>query len=493
MRRKIVLWGTNEQDEKILVALELIDAENKVDVYTFKQDVATEEFYNAMLNEWRNDKEVELAEHTKIERPLTVSDSILPDHIKVDRTDLVTRAQTEWHFVVLSAKLYQMYKSEVEDISDRVETLTNFDNEVWNELKGFWGKVQEQVIERNLFREHASSLKNKTNDLFSKLKEMKKAFEKEYEANSSKHKEDLLNNLNEIKDRIDKGLGLKPLFEELKQLQRKVKDIDFTKKHRRQVWDQIDAAFKVVKEKRFGDQEGKSNSGNSPKDRLQRRYNGLLSAIEKMKKSIKRDKDDQEWQSKRANTTNGQLEMQIRQAKIKMIEERIASKGVKLDDMLKTKVDLEKKIKKEEEREAKRKEQAEVNKAKAKAAEAAKAKIAADIKSNTTDDETKAKLEKAASQIAESKSKIPPVALPQEGEETQAEEESKTDTSATEEAVGKIMDEAQETIEEVKDQVSDVFSALSVTISETIEDVVDTVRAVAQVVEDKIEDITEEE
>ena len=48
MKRKIVLWGTNEKDEKILVALHLQDKEGIVKLYTFNEQLATEEFYNKM-------------------------------------------------------------------------------------------------------------------------------------------------------------------------------------------------------------------------------------------------------------------------------------------------------------------------------------------------------------------------------------------------------------------------------------------------------------
>ncbi|MEY3419872.1 MAG: hypothetical protein RIR48_152, partial [Bacteroidota bacterium] len=85
MRRKIVLWGSNEKDEKILVALELLEKENVVDIYTFPESVATEAFYKEMSEKWKDDVEVEFpAGFTKLERKLSVSDSILPDEIKVD-------------------------------------------------------------------------------------------------------------------------------------------------------------------------------------------------------------------------------------------------------------------------------------------------------------------------------------------------------------------------------------------------------------------------
>lgn len=478
MKKKIVLWGTNEKDEKILVALELQEKSNTVDIYTFEQAVCTEDFYNVMLNEWRNGKEVTFPKHQKIERPLTVSDSVLPDTIKVERTDIITRAQAEWHFVVLSSKLYQMYKSEIDDLSDAIEKLVKYDNSLWNDLKSFWTKVSEQVYEKNLFREHATALKEKTNQLFDQLKTMKKAMDKELDEISSKHKETVLTQLSDIESRVEKGMGLKPIFEELKQLQSKIKNMDFNRKHRRQIWDKIDAAFKVVKEKRFGDKG--PGGGSSAVERLERRYNGLIGAISKMERSIKRDRDDQEWQSKRANNTDGQLEMQIRQAKIKMIDERIKSKDEKLEDMLKTKVELEGRIRAEKAKAEKRKLEEEENKAKSEAAKAVKAKIANEIKAREEQMAGEAeKLQKAANQISISKKakKIAPVEL--------SSEDHKKDEF--ENQVRETIEKVEEKIEDVVDSANNILSTIASTIGDTIEDVVDTVKAVADVVEDKIE------
>ena len=495
MKRKIVLWGTNENEEKILVALHLLDKEGKVNLYTFNENLATEEFYNQMLNQWRDGVEIEFPEgYQLIERPLSISEGILPENIKVDRTDVITRAQTEWHFVVLSAKLYEMYKTELEDFSEKVQSLREYDNKLWNEMKAFWSKVQEQVIEKNLFRDHAQVLKNKTNRIFDQLKELKKKVEEEYEANSAKYTEEFMNELKEIETKIEKGLGLKPIFEELKNLQTRLRGVKFTKKDRNTVWERLDAAFKIVKEKRFGD---KGQGGNSSLSRHQRRYDGLINAIAKMEKSIKRDKDDQKYQDRKIATTDGQLEMQIRQAKVKMIEERIRSKEAKLEDMYKTKKELEARIEKEKQKEAKR---AKMEEAKA----AAEAKIAEEIKksSEVGDDEAK-KLEEAAAKIKEAKEKkeskkeakediassISENGSEASGEETQ---ESQEDSSEKEKAADSEEPKEEEKGDTLLGAIATTMGEALGEVGEALEDVVDTVKAVAEVVEDKIEDAVEQ-
>lgn len=488
MKRKIVLWGTNEKEEKILVALHLLDTEGKVNIYTFSENLATEDFYNQMLNQWRDNKEVDFPEgFSKIERPLTVTDNILPDDIKVERTDIINRAKTEWHFVVLSSKLYDMYRTELDDLSDTIENLKEYDNKMWIEMRNFWSKVQEQVIEKNLFREQATTLKSKTNQLFDRLKELKKKVEAEFETVSTKYKEEAMADLTDIESRVEKGLGLKPIFEELKSLQGKIKGMKFTKKDRNDVWKKLDDTFKTVKEKRFGDQ---SNSGNSPYARLTRRYEGLVKAIGNMEKSIARDKDDEKFQNRKIATTDGQLEMQIRQAKLKMIEERVRSKEVKLADMYETKKDLESKIAKEKAKEEKK---AKMDQAKA----AAEAKISAEVKKSAEVVEASAdKLEEASQKIAEgkkAKAKTPPIAVSEPAEEaTKKENAAVTEETKAEEETPADAEEEKGNNDTILGAIAAIAGEALDNVGEALEDVVDTVKAVAEVVEDKIEDALED-
>jgi predicted nuclease with TOPRIM domain len=365
MRRKLVLWGANEKDEKMLVALELLENENVVNIFTFPEEVATEAFYKQMSEDWKDDKEVEFPEKfTKIEQKLSVTESLLPDNIKVDRPDLITRAQAEWHFVVLSSKLYGLYKSELEELKDKIDNLSDYDNNSWEELKNFWTKVQNQVNEKNLFREHGAALRERTNGLFDKLKELKKSLEDVFEKQSKEHVEHFTSELKEIEDKIEKGLGLSPLFEELKKIQAKFKDFTFTRKDRNDVWDKIDATFKALKEKRSSGGGGGQQGGGNAMGRLDARYNGLIVAIQKMERSIQMDQKDLDYQVKRVEDSDGQLESQLRQAKIRMIEERVKSKQEKLDDMLKTKEELEGRMEREKKKAVREEKHEKLNEAK---------------------------------------------------------------------------------------------------------------------------------
>ena len=451
MKKKIVLWGNDANDEKILVAIELIDADNKVNIHTYPEAAATEEVYNIAMNQWRDNDSIELPEgYTSQERPLSITDDLLPEDIKVERTDIIARAKAEWHFIVLSSKLYQMYSSELEDYKEKIDNMSDYSEQMWEEMKTFWNKIQEQVRDKNLFREHAGILREKTNNLFDKLKELKKSFQNEFKKESSEKAAKFREELEQIEEKIEKGLGLKPLFNQLKNIQSRFKEERFTKDDQRKLWNKIDAAFKSVKEKQFG---GKAQSSNGALERITRRYNGLLNAINKMEKSIARDKSDLDWENKKIERTDGQLEMQIRQAKIKMIEERVNSKGEKLADMMKTKVELERKIEVEKQRAEKR---AEKEKAK-EVAKQVKQKIATEI---------------------------------QEKKEARSEDAEKL-TSLSEEVKSSKSSKAKEEKKEEAGEES-ILAAATSQIGEALGNVVDTVKAVAEVIEDKLEDKLEE-
>jgi len=394
MKTKLILWGKTEAEEKVLVAIELIENENVVKTYLFNEESATEEFYNLLLNEWRFDKEVEFPKDYKtFEKPLTAAEDILPEGILVEKPDLINRAKTEWHFVVLSKKLYDLYRGELDDLKDKISDLTEFSSDHWEELKQFWGKVQTHIREKNLFRNHVDSLKSKTDELFNDLKQFRKQSDAQFREKSQEYYNQFNEVLDKVEEKIEKGLGLQPIFEELKDIQKQFKDIRFDRDHRRKLWNRIDKYFKIVKEKRFGN----SSNDRSPVNRIERRLTGLLGAIDKMKASIDRDKRDLDNQNNMIGESDGQLEVQLRQARLTMIEERISSKSDKLKDMLETKDMLLKRIETEKKKEEERKKYEEAKKE-------AKEKIKEKVKeSSELLKENEDALKKASEKIMESK------------------------------------------------------------------------------------------
>ncbi|MFZ4544125.1 MAG: hypothetical protein ACOYOA_08760 [Saprospiraceae bacterium] len=354
MKTKLVLWGTDANNEKVLIGLELRPDANKVDIFTFPKAIATEEFTTKLMEEWRNGTEVEFPEgYQHIERELTVADSILPEEIKVDRGELIQRAQTEWHFLVLSTKLNQAYRTELEELKEKVDKLTNYDGGMWDTLKTFWDKVQNQVQERNLFREHADSLRDGINTMFVKLKDMRTSLNTEFEAKSAEAHNNFMALLDAIEERIKTNPKSASIFEDLKQMQADYRTAVMTRDHRNHVWERLDTAFKLAKGER---NTGSAGGGDfsSASARIQNRLEGLNAAIHKMETSANRDREELDFQQKKIDTTDGQLEAQIRQAKLRMVTERYESKKAKLDEMIATRVDVEKSLAAALEKEAKR-------------------------------------------------------------------------------------------------------------------------------------------
>jgi hypothetical protein len=354
MKTKLVLWGTNVENDRVLIAMQLRADDNKVNIWTFPEAIASPEFAQAMLNDWRNDaNEVTFPDGaTLVERELTVAESLLPAELKVERPDIVSRAQSEWHFIVLSTKLHENYKTELADLKDKVAQMSEYSGEVWDSLKGFWNKVQEQVRDRNLFREHADVLRDSTNVLFDDLKNLRSTLSNEFEDNSKSIYARFNTVLDEIEKKVEIGIQRFPdIFDDLKKTQADFRGQKLTRDHSNEIWNRIDSMFKVVKEKKFGNN---AINDTSATERLARRYEGLIGAIDKMQDSIYRDQEELDFQTARVNNSVGQLESQIRQAKINMIVDRVKSKEEKLNEMLATKMDVESKLNNLKEKEARK-------------------------------------------------------------------------------------------------------------------------------------------
>ncbi|MBL7810283.1 MAG: hypothetical protein JNN28_20845 [Saprospiraceae bacterium] len=351
MKNKLVIWGSNAENEKVLIALELNAESNKVMLYSFPESIVTEAFVQKMMQDWRDDKEtVDFPEGFQtLERELTITDSLLPDHLKADRPDLVQRAQTEWQFAVLSSKLYAAYQQELAEFKEKVQSLSNYDNKMFLNLRAFWDKVQGQSRERNLYKRHADDLRDGINALFEQLKEVRKKVNSEFMEVSQGVYENFSKALDEIEERIATG-GAKfnSVFDDLKKMQREYHNSRMSNEHRNKLWDRIDGAFKKAKERKFGPD---ANSGTIA-DRHDKRLAGLEDAIKRLEDSIRRDDEELSFQQKKVNTSEGQLEAQIRSAKIKMIEERVVGKRERLAELTKTRADVQRQATTAHEKEA---------------------------------------------------------------------------------------------------------------------------------------------
>ncbi|MFN6079807.1 MAG: hypothetical protein ACK48I_11440, partial [Bacteroidota bacterium] len=335
------------------------------------------------------------------------------------------RAQAEWNFSILSSRLFRSYQSELNEFKDKVERALNFDKNMWDELKSFWDRVQEQARDKSLFREHSEHLRQETNELFGKLKDLRGKLDEEFDRTSKTLYEDIVAKLSDIENKVREGIRLQPLFDELKDIQKKIREVKLNRDHRNKIWDKLDATFKVLKEKRFGPE---TADDNNPLVRIQKRYEGLMAAIDKMESSVGRDIEELNFQNGKVNTSFGQLEAQIRQAKVAMIEERVRSKKEKLTEMYATKTELDRKMEQLQEKE------------KRKADEMLK------------EDAKKAAQEKIANEIAA----------------------------------------ANAAREKAKGEKESLFDAATNMLGDSFTDMVDTVKAVAEVVEDRIEDKIDE-
>lgn len=376
MKTNLVVWGTNANDEKVLILMELMADDNKVVIKTIPENLVSDELEKKLMDEWRTGSAVELPEGiTTIENELSVTDNILPEDLKTDRTDVIHRAQTQWHFIVLSSKLNKLYQNELEDFYENINKLKEYSQETWEDLKNFWQKVQEQVRDKNLLAEHAGNLRESTNVLFSKLKDLKSSLEDETRKASAEILEKFKETMSDIEQKINEGNRLQSIFNDLKEIQNAFRDMKFTKEDRSEAWERLDKAFKSLKDKKYGNNTTNSAEG-SPLVRIQRRYDGLIEAVKKMESSIDRDKSELSFHTGKASNTERQLEALVSQAKLAMIQERISSKEEKLAEMLKTKEELEARMS-----ELKLKEDARADQEKYEAAKkAAQDKIANEIK-----------------------------------------------------------------------------------------------------------------
>ena len=352
MRDRFVTWG-NLEDSRRLFTFELDADEAQIIRRVIPAAVSNEELLQTIINAWNNRTTMPFPEGTSTERiPLQASGTIVPEGAEVDDKVRVASAEREWPSDILSAQLRRQFRAEFEELHDVVGNLTSFDEGIFERLKGVWNKVQSELTNKVIRYEHTHDLRKVSDELFAKMKELRRGKEKAVRSKSKELKKDFREILAGAQARLEKKENLRGLFNDLKKIQEAIHKASLSRDDRNSLRKAIDELFKATKSEinATGEDAGILTE---QRVRLEKRLNGLLGAIKRMKHSVHRDNQDVFYENRRIERAGNQLAEQLGAAKMSMLKERASSKQAKLDDMLATEKDLQKRLDKIKKREEK--------------------------------------------------------------------------------------------------------------------------------------------
>ena len=324
MQSRFTSYGVTNDDKEVVLAYELKEEEFKVDLYVIPRKALTPETQEALEKGWVEGEAFEFPEGTERINPNLNEETILPENIRSHEAGKIRAKQNEWAYLLLTAKLWESYLLELEELKKKSSELTHYDRKLFDDAKSFWERVLEHRKERDISQERLDKIKDDVNSVFEKLKTFRKTESAEFEAASSKVTKEIVAKLEDLKKRADEKANFKLLVEELKNLQNESRKKRLTKSDDQVLRKMFDSVFHYVNEQR----------NHFFSDKNATRVKGLTDVIERMEASLAHDRKDLEYLSKKTNSNSiKSLELQLIKVKTNMLNETIASKEEKLKDI----------------------------------------------------------------------------------------------------------------------------------------------------------------
>ncbi|MDB5283439.1 MAG: hypothetical protein JWO06_2514 [Bacteroidota bacterium] len=324
MQSRFTAKGVTKDDKEVILAYELKEEEFKVDLYLVPRKSLKADTLLQLEKGWVDGEACEFPEGTTFINPNLNAESILPDDIRSEESGKIRIKQNEWAYQLLTAKLWESYLHELDELKKKAAALAQYDRQLFEDSKSFWERVLEHRKERDISQERLDKIKDDVNSIFEKLKTFRKSESAEFETASAKVRDEVVAKLEDLKKRSDAKANFKLLLEELKTIQNDSRKNRFTKADDVQLRKLFDSTFQYVNDQR----------NHFFSDKTETRVKGLNEVIEKMEASLNRDKKDLEYMAKKTSSKNiSSLELQLIKVKSNMLNETIASKEEKLKDI----------------------------------------------------------------------------------------------------------------------------------------------------------------
>lgn len=334
-KNKFATRALNAKDEAILVTMELHLDSMDITIKHFPIGSSANEEIDGIISKWNSGEPITFPEGTIEEKRAFTDESLLPDSIKIDgKSGAIRQLQNEWSYLLLNSKLFEQFNTELDMIKQKAGEVKAFSHELFDEAKEFWEKILEYKKEREISQDKLNFFKEEINGVFDHLKFLKESMLKEKDEFSEKIKEEYTEKIKEIESKLEAGgVHFKSIIDELKSLQVKLRSSDVKRDIKNVLFDNLQSTFEKVKTKRDETLGGANNS----------RISGLQTVLERIEKTLNMDKKDLEFNLKKLDVVNNKLELQLREAKINVLRDRIGSKEEKIADISMTIEKLSKK------------------------------------------------------------------------------------------------------------------------------------------------------
>jgi hypothetical protein len=327
MQSRFITTGNIKDSVEAVLAYELKEAEFRLDLHVIPRKLLNKEMMEALTNEWVNGGAFEFPEGTEQIYPDINADSILPDHIKSDKTGEIRHKQNEWAVQLLTNKLWESYLIELDNLRKRAADLQGYDKGLFEDAKSYWERVLEHKKERNITQDRLDKIKEDVNAIFEQLKTFRKTESAEFEKSSNASRDAIIDKLNQVKLRADEKANFRALHEDIKNIQHEYRNHHFSKSDENAARKAFDDAFHYI-----GEQRNRHFT-----DKFETRISGLKDVMAKMEKGLDHDRKDLDYFERKSDSPRIQsLELQLLKVRIRQIKETITSKEDKLKDIQKT-------------------------------------------------------------------------------------------------------------------------------------------------------------
>ena len=121
MQSRFTAKGVTPDEQEVLLAYELNENEFKVALFVVPRKSLSVEALEQLEKNWVEGELFSFPESTKEVTPNLNAESILPEEIRSEEAGKIRIKQNEWAYTLLTAKLWESYLLELEELKKQLE------------------------------------------------------------------------------------------------------------------------------------------------------------------------------------------------------------------------------------------------------------------------------------------------------------------------------------------------------------------------------------